>query len=140
MGWHKNFEEALNAVKFLVLAQKIWTGTKFFATCKRARHKTHIDNVPETRSIIQKGNSVAFKTIVYISVLAHTSKTTIHSVSHNLQAWLCWRRVVQVKLLCGNGQKMESWWTRKKNFLGNMVIKNGPEWTTSLLMMKLAKS
>ena len=34
----KVFEEALNAVKFLD-PQKIWTGTKHFATFKRTRHK-----------------------------------------------------------------------------------------------------
>ena len=34
----KVFEEALNAVKFFRLAQKIWTSTKHFGTCKRTKH------------------------------------------------------------------------------------------------------
>ena len=36
------FEEALNAIKFFGLAQKIWTRTKHFATCKRTRHYSQV--------------------------------------------------------------------------------------------------
>ena len=40
MCWHKSFWIGTKCSQIFGLTQKIWTGTKHFATCKRTRHKS----------------------------------------------------------------------------------------------------
>ena len=61
--WHKMFVTATICKKIIGLAQKIWTSTKLFGTCKRTRHKiltfemTHMQSA-DRRQIVDAQTSL----------------------------------------------------------------------------------
>ena len=48
---HKSFWKGTKCSQIFGLAQKIWTGTKNFGTCKRTRHKFHDDVITRENKI-----------------------------------------------------------------------------------------
>ena len=65
---HKSFWRGTKCSQTLGLAQKIWTGTKHFGTCKRTRHYFHAGffcNMQESQFQIIKAQSLVISRSAY---------------------------------------------------------------------------